>query len=224
MERKPRSTECEALHDDLAVLAVSALTGHDRARVLAHLEGCSPCTAELEELSAVADALSTAIPELSPPDGFSQRTMAMIRTEHRAPRPTLARRVVSVAAVVILLGIGGGIGAIVASSRHGAPADAVRTASLHSRLGAGGTVVLVSSGRNGWLVMTLHDAPNSGAVTCTVALRNGTRRSIGEFYLAAGYGSWTARLPVAASSVQRVNVVSDGGTVVATARIGASET
>ena len=220
MEPTSRGSDCDALHDDLAVLAIGALTGHDRARVLAHLEGCPHCAAELEEFAATADGLTTLIPEATPPEGFSDRAMAMIRAEHGVPHQPFVRRLAAAAAVVVLLAFGGGIGAIVSSTGHDAPATAVQRAPLHSTLGAEGTVLLVSTGQKGWLVMTLHDAPTSGTVTCTLALADGTHRAIGAFSLAAGYGSWTARLPVPVSSVRWVNVVNDTGTMVASARIG----
>ena len=220
MEPTSRGSDCDALHDDLAVLAIGALTGHDRARVLAHLEGCPPCAAELEELAATADGLTALIPEATPPEGFSDRAMAMIRAEHSAPHRPFVRRLAAVAAVVALLALGGGVGAIVASTGHDAPATAVRSAPLHSTSGAEGTVLLVSTGQKGWLVMTLHDAPTSGTVTCTLALADGTHRAIGAFSLATGYGSWTARIPVPVSSVRWVDVVNDSGTTVASARIG----
>jgi uncharacterized ion transporter superfamily protein YfcC len=124
-----------------------------------------------------------------------------------------------VAAVVVVLAVGGATGAVVASSDHHAPTSAFLTAPLHSAQGAHGTVVLVSSGQKGWLVMNLYDAPTSGTVTCTLALDDGSHRSVGKFSLAAGYGSWTASIPVPTSSVRWVNVVSATGTTLASARI-----
>jgi hypothetical protein len=147
--------------------------------------------------------------------------MAAIRAEQRGGQQPLVRRLAAVAAVVVVLAVGGAAGAAIASSGHHAPASAFWTAPLHSAQGAQGTVVLVSSGQKGWLVMNLYDAPTSGTVTCTLALDDGTHRSVGEFSLAAGYGSWTAAIPVPVSSVRWVNVMSATGTTVASARITA---
>jgi hypothetical protein len=219
MAPSPPIAECEELHDDLAVLAIGALTGHDRARILAHLEGCPSCPAELEELSAAADALASLIPEAVPTEGFSDRTMAVIRAEQRGRQQPLIRRLAAVAAVVVVLAVGGAAGAAIASSGQHPTPSAVWSGPLRSAQGAQGTVVLLSSGQGGWLVMNLHDAPTSGTVTCTLALDDGTHRTVGEFSLAAGYGSWTAPIPVPASSVQWVDVVSASGTTVASARI-----
>ncbi len=219
MEQTPRDAGCDALHDDLAVLAVGALTGHERARVVAHLEHCPQCAGELEDLSAAADELTWVLPGASPSEGFTSRTMARIRAEGTGSRRTSFRRVAAAAAVVVVLGMGAGVGAVVSSTDHSPPPTAERSATLRSPTGTAGSVLLVTSGQKGWLVMTLHDAPATGIVTCTLTLDDGTRRAIGRFPVAAGYGSWTASLPVPASSVRWVDVVDSRGTSVASARI-----
>src|SRR6202034_1069468 len=105
MDTSPLDGECVAVRDDLAALAVGTLTGRQRAELLVHLEGCARCAAELEELSAAADALITLIPDAEPPGGFAARTTALMRAEPKVrQRPTL-RRVIAIAAVVIALGI-----------------------------------------------------------------------------------------------------------------------
>jgi predicted anti-sigma-YlaC factor YlaD len=211
---------CEAFRDDLASLAIGALTGLDRARVLAHLEECPHCTAEVEELSATADALTTLIPDATPPEGFADHTMDRIRADRAVPRRPVFRRMAAVAAVVVLVAVGSVVGATVASSGRHAPTTVVRTTSLHSSVGTKGTVLLVSAGHLGWLVMALHDAPMSGVVTCSITLADGSRQDVGQFDLTDGYGSWSVDLPVAASTVRTVGVVDDTGSMVASARVG----
>jgi hypothetical protein len=223
MERAIRGPGCEAFRDDLAALAIGALTGLDRSRVLAHLEQCPHCAADVEELVAAADVLTTLIPDAEPPRGFADRTMERIRADRIVPlQPTtrgVVRRMAAVAAVVVLLAVGTVVGGEVASSGRHNPSTAVQSSSLHSTVGTRGTVLLVSSGHQSWLVMTLHDAPTSGVVTCSVTLADGTRRDLGGFDLTDGYGSWSVDLPVAASSVRTVSVVDDAGTMVASARV-----
>jgi hypothetical protein len=219
---EPTSSDhgCASFRDDLAVFAVGASTGHDRARVLAHLETCPQCAAKLEELSATADALTTLIPDATPPEGFAERTMALVRAERRVPERRLARRVAAVAAVVVTLALGAGVGEAVATSQGGGPAMAVRSAALYSTRGTEGSVVLVSAGQTGWMVMTLQGAPTTGTVTCSIVLADGTRRDVGRFSVADGYGSWTAMLPVPATSVRAVSVVDNSGAMVAAAQVG----
>ncbi|HEX4081496.1 MAG TPA: zf-HC2 domain-containing protein, partial [Acidimicrobiales bacterium] len=101
-----RDPRCLAIHDDLAALATGTLTGRDRSAVLEHLEGCPACVTELEELAATVDALMELVPDATPPDGFADRTVALMRAEPSATvrrRPRFAgsgRRIVAVAAVV----------------------------------------------------------------------------------------------------------------------------
>ncbi len=220
MESRFPSPACEEWRDDLAALALGALTGHDRARVLAHLEGCSYCVAELEELSATADSLGNLLPQETPPDGFAERTLAVIRAEESASRRPRIWTVGAVAAVIALLVAAVGLGAVLSSHRNPAPTSAVQSSPFHSSSGAEGTALLVSKGKQRWLAMTIHDAPGVGAVTCAVALADGTHRPVGAFTLTAGYGSWTVPLPVAATSVRWVNVLDSRGTVIASARFG----
>lgn len=146
--------------------------------------------------------------------------MARIRAEQREPRHTFSRRLVAIAAVVVLLAVGGGVGALIdASNHHAATTDAV-TAPLVSPHGTDGSVALVSSGGKGWLVMTVHDAPTSGVVTCRLALEDGSHETVGAFTLSDGYGSWKAPFLAPIPSVQRVDVVDAHGGTVASARIG----
>ncbi len=218
MEPTSTGPGCASFQDDLAVLAVGALTGHERARLLAHLEDCPQCPAKLEELSVAADALTSLIPDAIPSEGFSERTMARYRAEQKASRRPLTRRLAAVAAVVVALALGAGAGELVAA-QGGSPAPAFLTAPLHSTVGTEGSVVLMSSGEKGWMVMTVHDAPWTGAVTCSIVLHDGTRREVGRFSLADGYGSWVASLPVPASSVRTVSMVDGHGALVAAARV-----
>ncbi len=219
MEPTAPGSECDGFEDDLAALAVGSLTGHDRARMLAHLESCPRCTARLEELSGATDALTALVPEVTPPEGFAERTVARFRAEQKTTRRPLTGRLLAAAAVVVTLALGAGVGEVVAVSQGAAPATAFRTAPLHSTRGTEGTVVLTSTGERGWLVMTLHDAPEAGMVTCSIVLVDGTRQVVGRFSLADGYGSWVAVLPVAATTVRAVRVVDGSGSVVATGRL-----
>ena len=175
MESTSTDPECASFQDDLAVLAVGALTGHERARLVAHLEECPQCSTKLEELSAAADALTSLIPDAIPSEGFSERTVARFRAEQQVSRRPLTRRLAAVAAVVVALALGAGAGEL-AASQGGSPAPAFLTAPLHSTVGTEGSVVLMSSGEQGWLVMNVHDAPSTGTVTCSIVLHDGTRR------------------------------------------------
>ncbi|HVX23578.1 MAG TPA: zf-HC2 domain-containing protein [Acidimicrobiales bacterium] len=185
-----------------------------------------------------------AVPVVPP---AARRRWASRPTARPAVRPA-ARRVMAAAAVVAALALGVGIGAVVAGSgpggsspsgsgrdgsAGGGPGGAtggteVRTAALHSPAGAGGSrsgvqgSVVLTSGRPGWLLMTVDDAHAWGTITCRVTLADGSRRVVGRYPMEAGYGSWAARLPVPASSVHSVEVVGRGGATLAVARLPGS--
>jgi hypothetical protein len=207
--------------DDLSALAVGALDGRERARVLAHLKGCPGCSAELESLSDAVDALVEVAPEVAPPAGFTERTVAAMGADRPRHRPTVVvRRVVAVAAGVVILGLGVGVGVAVTSSHGTRPTPAAVTGTLRSSSGPDG-VVVVSADRGGLLVMSLDHAPTTGTVTCEVTLTDGTTRLVGAFPLAAGYGSWRVHLPVPPSSVRSVRVLDQQGVTVASATLRA---
>ena len=58
--------ECARIDPDLAELALGALTGKERVTALAHLEDCSRCSAEVDELAAAADQLLHLAPAAEP--------------------------------------------------------------------------------------------------------------------------------------------------------------
>ena len=102
----------EQFADDLALYALGALEGEDRAALEAHLEGCASCRRELEQLrgDAAMLALSTLGPK--PPARSKARLMNAIAGEPR--RKTKARANVAlwwgglgwvVAALAIIAGV-----------------------------------------------------------------------------------------------------------------------
>jgi hypothetical protein len=48
--------------------------------------------------------------------------------------------------------------------------------------------------------MTVHDAPASGLVSCTLTLKDGSHQTVGTFKVSDGYGSWTASTTPLASA------------------------
>lgn len=74
---------CSQLRDMAPDVALSLLTGEERAVALAHLEGCAACRAEVASLAGVADELLLTGPEATPPEGFDRRVLARL-TEVRA--------------------------------------------------------------------------------------------------------------------------------------------
>jgi hypothetical protein len=227
---------CTEIAPVLPELALGVLTGRDRAAALAHVESCSRCADELEQLARAADAVVRVAPELEPPVGFEVRLFSRMGvTEDAAPpapAPIPIRRLrvpawaLAAAAAVVALGIGLGVGHSLSSSGHpsaavgkptsGAP---VTTAALRENGRSVGRVS-TSSGATPWMFMTLDDASVQGKVTCQVVTADGVTHTVGTFTIKRGYGAWGAPLPVAPRDVQRAQVVSSTGTVIATASFG----
>jgi hypothetical protein len=231
---------CGDTEASLAELALGILPGDERARVLAHLEGCERCQVEVERLSATADTLLHLAPEVEPPLGLEVRLFERLGVSVPDPESTMARRrlggslsrlssrarvVVAAAAVTIgiALGFGGGWiaspGASVATNSY--PANvASATATLSSDTRDIGTVATVG-GSPGWVLMTVHDAAVNGSVTCEVTGADGKGVAVGTFRLDDGYGAWASQLPSSVGHIQSARIVASNGSTVGSATFAA---
>ena len=146
--------DCASVRSHLDELALGVLPGDERAAVLAHVEDCPNCQAELDELTTTADGIVSLVPAVEPSAGFEQRVLATLGSsvgsgpaERDAPDPGPARR--------------GSAGA--GSSRRRGSAGAGRSrrrVHLPSRrwLPAAAAVALVAAGFGGWAVG--HGSPS----------------------------------------------------------------
>jgi hypothetical protein len=71
---------CAEVHELAAELALDLLTGPERAAVLAHLEGCTACRADVASLTDVGETLLAIAPEVEPSAGFESRLITRIST------------------------------------------------------------------------------------------------------------------------------------------------
>jgi hypothetical protein len=242
-------SSCDEHTDNLAELALGILTGRERAATLAHVEACPRCAEELEQLAHAADAVVRVAPELEPTVGFEVRLFNRMGLTEAPPMtestPDLAflpatpgrhgatvrwissrpRWAMAAAAAVIALAIGLSIGWNTGSGRHGTqqagghPVGAeVATAALVAN---GSTVGNVNTygGSKPWMIVTLADSWSDGKVTCEVVTTNGVTHKVGSFTAKDGYGAWGAPLRVAPQDIQKAEVVSSNGTVIATASL-----
>jgi hypothetical protein len=233
----PRSRGgCVEVEESLAELALGILPGNERAVVLAHLQGCEECQAELEKLTLTADGLLGLAPELEPPVGFEVELFRRMGISEPNSRTEVARShigglldrissrgrvMVSAAAVTIAVALGFGGGwlantgttAAVGPYQHGV---ASATATLTSDSHAVGTVSTFA-GTPGWMLMTVHAGNVSGWVTCKVTVSGGSQVTVGRFQLDHGYGAWSARLPVSAPSIRSAQVTATGGVAIGSA-------
>ena len=73
-----RGLSCGGLAEVADELALGALTGRERARALAHLDGCDACREVIRRRLAVADGLPGLLPARDPPPGFAAAVMARL--------------------------------------------------------------------------------------------------------------------------------------------------
>jgi len=70
--------ECSRFHDLAPELALGLLDGAERAEVLAHLERCARCHADVASLTELGEQLLLLAPEVPPPAGFETRVLAQL--------------------------------------------------------------------------------------------------------------------------------------------------
>jgi hypothetical protein len=70
--------DCAAFDDRVDELAFGVVDPAERAELLAHADGCHRCRSSLAEAQAIADDLLLMAPGADPPDGFTERTVAMM--------------------------------------------------------------------------------------------------------------------------------------------------
>jgi anti-sigma factor RsiW len=216
---------CEVFGDDLAELALGILSGRDRIAVLEHVESCERCSAELERLSLVADALLGLAPEIEPPVGFELRLAERLQSpaEFRLGHARRHRRagVLAVAALVLAI-LGFGLGAVIGPPGMNVRSPSAQANLTSAKLSSHGHVlgeVMVSSGTPAWMFMTVDAGAWSNKVTCEVTLTDGKVVTIGVFKLSNGYGAWGAPLPAPAREVRSARLVAPDGSVLASAQL-----
>jgi anti-sigma-K factor RskA len=234
-DNAPPVGACEQYQGELVELALGILSGRERAAALDHLDTCSRCAAEVEELARTADQLLHVAPETEPPVGFEvrlfdrlgikaskQRHLRLVGT-----RPQRALLLVAAAAVIAVAGFALGRSQVpTAPARPSAASGPRAVAYSATLLAAGGRSVVgeayTFTGQPSWLLMTMDDGESTSLLTCELVMPDGHTLALGNFWLSKGYGSWAVRLPAAAANMRGVHVlhvVTAGGRVIATGTI-----
>jgi len=229
MSEETNTWGCQECSAELAELALGVLTGRERARALAHVDGCPRCAEELEQLSRAADTMLQAAPDAEPPMGFEVRLFERMgvsdvprRQQHRWSPRWVPAGVAAAAAAVAALGVG--LGMTLTS-----PSAPVPVAQGHAR-GTVESATLVQDGRGvghvvyfdgakPWMSIMLADGGVQGQVNCVVVSKDGVSHVVGTLTAHDGYGAWYAPLQVNPDDLRTAQVVSPSGTVLATARL-----
>jgi anti-sigma factor RsiW len=218
---------CEATAGELSELALGVLTGRERARALAHVESCPRCAEELEQLSRAADAVVQVAPEVEPPLGFEVRLfekMGVADAPHRRRHRHLPRWVPAALATAAAA-VGLAVGLTTALSSPSPPAQNAAAGGHHAVVanlvehGVSVGRVVVRGGAQPWMSVMLADSGARGTVDCLVVTNDGTTHWVGTFTAKSGYGAWLAPLHFDPKDLRAAEVVSPGGTVIATASL-----
>jgi anti-sigma factor RsiW len=206
------SIGCEEIRLVAPEAALELLDGAARAEVLTHVADCTPCRAELAELSNTADALLVVAPAVEPPAGFDGRVLARIGAERTVEVPRFRRWLVPVAAAAALV-LGVFVGGAVAGD-SGRDAELV-AAPLVTRGGdVAGRVVLSEDE----MTCMLDRAPEGVVYRVRVHTAAGVADA-GTFTSRGPGWAWTTSLPVDGDDVRRVVVLDAKGAVRAEAQI-----
>jgi hypothetical protein len=76
-------------------------------------------------------------------------------------------------------------------------------------------------GSPAWIIMTVHQAPANGNVSCQLIERDGKVTTVGTFWLVDGSGTWRAPDPAPATTPTGARLIGPSGTVIATAQFKA---
>jgi predicted anti-sigma-YlaC factor YlaD len=209
------TSSCTSVREQAPDLALGALTGPERAEVVAHLDGCPSCQALVSEYAAVADALLDLVPAAAPASELATPVLAAMQpARHRRRR----HRVVALAAAAIIaISAATGLTVALVSGRDGGnssnAASALRSAPM---VGAGDVTVgrVVSTGdRPLKLAVSVDYWVPDGHYQLAARNRAGEAAPVGTLEVSNGRGTWTGR----ATSVGRpvgVELVDDSGKVV----------
>jgi len=222
--------------DDAASYVLRAMPDGEWEHYSTHAAECQVCTAKIEELGFVSDALLSAVPQLSAPPEIRSRVMSVVHAESellqaagamadRPIRPEPARRLsllrlrpwpaTVLAASLLVLGIGGGA---VLSGGIGGDDPATRSIACASAPG-GASCQMRVSGDNAKLVVAGLEAPPEGRIYQVWLDRdNGTAPEPTEALFSVRKGRATVSVPGDLEGVKQVLVTDEphGGSEVPT--------
>jgi hypothetical protein len=219
---------CAEVRELAPDLALGTLSGGERAEVLLHTNGCARCQAFVAELTDVADRLPMLAPEIEPPAGFGQATLALMTGARRRRRFRWAATIAATAAAAAILSVT--IVRVTDSSttQTAAPppvtAPALRTVNM---IGAGGhwagDVFIAGEHRTTLRIEVSYAVPN-GPYAIELSHGVSSPKQIGMVSVMDGKGEWSgpATLPSGTATVSLVDLSS--GNKVCSASVGDAAT
>jgi hypothetical protein len=212
---------CTSVRECAPDLALGALTGPERAEVVAHLDGCPSCQALVGEYASVADALLDLVPEAEPGTELAPPVLAAMQpVRHRRRR----RRVAALVAAATLAITAGTCLTVAFVARDGsgngstATTSALRSAPM---VGAGDVTVgrVVATGdRPPKLAVSVDYWVPDGHYQLAALAGSGESEPVGVLQVSGGRGAWTGRATAIGHPVA-VELVDDSGNVVCRGRL-----
>ncbi len=226
------------LIDDAASYVLRAMPDGEWEQYEAHVHDCQVCTAKIEELGFVSDALLNAVPQLSAPPDIRSRVMAVVHAEAEllnaagamADRPIVRqpsqrfsllrlRPWPAAALAVSLLALGIGGGALLTGS--GSTGDPAARSLACASAPDGASCTMRVAGDSAKLVVAGLTAPPEGRIYQVWLDRdNGTAPEPTEALFSVRKGRASVDVPGDLSDVEQVLVTDEplGGSEVPTRR------
>jgi predicted anti-sigma-YlaC factor YlaD len=211
---------CTSVRERAPDLALGALTGAERAEVVAHLDGCPSCQALVGEYAFVADSLLDLVPEAQPPTELAAPVLAAMQpARHRRRR----HRVVALAAaaVIAICAATGLTVALVSGGGGGNSSSAAPALRSAPMIGSGNLTVgrvVTTNGRSPKLAVSVDYWVSDGRYLLAARNRAGETAPVGTLEVTNGRGTWTGRATSAGRPVA-VELVDDSGHVVCRGRL-----
>lgn len=201
------------LGDDVVDLALGHVAGERRAAMAAHLSTCAACRADYDEVRRPVDDLVVAAPEVQPPIGFDERTLARMGVEGsggvvplraRAPR----RRWVPVAAAAAVLAVVAiAVGAWVVAGATTGTTDP-QVAAIATADGRDvGTATRTEVDGEPVLVVGLVDGTVGASYTCRMRFADGSTLDTDPWAAAPG-AAWLVPLPDDRGALTEIELLS----------------
>lgn len=169
-------TSCELFDEHVDEMALGQLDEPLRNALLAHAAACPACHSLLESLSTVADRLLLAAPQIEPPAGFENRTLARLEIPSVGPARSSFAKLVAAAAVVLLVAAGGLVAARLAddATADAAPIVAVNGMQI-------GSAQLIAEPVAHVVVVIDTPRPSPGFRTCELRSPDGSWEEVGRW-------------------------------------------
>jgi hypothetical protein len=218
----PPERRCTHVRQSLPELALGIADGDERARALDHVDDCNECRHELDELSAIADALVSLAPEREPPAGFEARVLERLAVRRAPARPrrlrlrrlglaaaALAGAAAAAIALVLATGPDRRLASQYRAALDGAHGKYFQSARLRAPDGRRVGTVFAYQGSPSWLFYVLDGRYRTGIYREQLVTRSGTTLRLPPFRLVRA--TWGVAIPVPVRDVAVVRLTRASG-------------